>query len=301
MALHTGQHILSRALVSEAGANTVSSRLGERACTIDVDQERLSDGALGRVEDLANAIIDDDLEVRAFYPSAAELPKLALRRPTKVRDAVRVVAIGDFDVTPCGGTHCTRSAQVGLVHLVSCERHRGGLRITFAAGHRARTLLGDEATTLRRLSDELSCGSRDVPTAIDKLRRELSTARTETTTLTDALAQRLASQLRAGAQPAKIARFEGLPVGVLQQLARHLCEEECTTALLATDNAEGLHVVLARGAESHIDCGAIMRAATERCGGRGGGRPDRAQGRLPRNTDWVALVGELLATAQPGN
>ncbi|MEZ4313266.1 MAG: alanyl-tRNA editing protein [Polyangiaceae bacterium] len=157
MALHTGQHMLSRALADVAGAATVSSRLGETACTIDVDRESIEDGRLGAAEDLVNAVIDDDVLVRAFFPTEAELAELSLRRRPTVTENIRVVVIGDLDVTPCGGTHCTRTAQVGLVHVTGTERYKGKLRITFTAGPRARRDLTAHAVTLRALGRELSC------------------------------------------------------------------------------------------------------------------------------------------------
>ncbi|HLL84907.1 MAG TPA: alanyl-tRNA editing protein, partial [Longimicrobium sp.] len=119
MALHTGQHMLSRALVDVAGAATVSARLGESLCTIDVDLDVLDEAKVAEAEELVNSVIDDDIVIRSFFPNAEELAALPLRRKPKVTDNIRVVQIGEFDVSPCGGTHCTRSAQVGLVRVLS--------------------------------------------------------------------------------------------------------------------------------------------------------------------------------------
>src|SRR3990170_4166050 len=141
MALHTGQHLLSRALADVARGETVSSRLGETACTIDLDLARLEDRDLVRAEELVNAVVDDDVPVVAFFPTAAELAALPLRRAPKVAERIRVVRIGGFDVSPCGGTHCRSSAQVGLVRVTGVERYKGKVRVTFAAGRRARDAL----------------------------------------------------------------------------------------------------------------------------------------------------------------
>ncbi len=122
MALHTGQHMLSRALVDVAGAQTVSARLGETLCTIDVDLESLDERRVAEAEECVNALIDEDVSIRAFFPTPEELATLPLRRAPKVTDNIRVVQIGAFDVSPCGGTHCTRSAQVGLLRVVGVER-----------------------------------------------------------------------------------------------------------------------------------------------------------------------------------
>ena len=50
----------------------------------------------------------------------------------------RVVAIGEFDLSPCGGTHCARTSQLGAIRITNSERYKGMTRVTFVAGRRAR-------------------------------------------------------------------------------------------------------------------------------------------------------------------
>jgi alanyl-tRNA synthetase len=63
-------------------------------------------------------------------------------------------------------------------------------------------------------------------------------------------------------------------------------------ALLASQNADGLQVLVARGEGSTFDCGAWLKQAAARAGGRAGGSPGRAEGRLPLGADWHRLVEE---------
>ncbi|RYG64249.1 alanyl-tRNA editing protein, partial [bacterium] len=140
MAHHTAQHVLSRALVDEAGADTVSARLGATSCTVDVARATIAEADLARAEDLANAVVRRDVVVSARFPTADELAAMPLRRAVKtdrfVGD-VRVLDIEGFDLTPCGGTHCTRSGQIGAIRIAGVERYKGLLRITFHAAQRA--------------------------------------------------------------------------------------------------------------------------------------------------------------------
>src|SRR5256885_5087804 len=124
MAQHTAQHLLSGTLLDRAQAATASARLGESALTIDVARDRIPDGELAAAEDLANDLIDDDLAIRAWFPDPGELASLKLRRDPKVTADIRVVAIGDFDFSPCGGTHCARTSQLGSVRIVGTERYK---------------------------------------------------------------------------------------------------------------------------------------------------------------------------------
>lgn len=298
MALHTGQHMLSRALIDVANAETVSARLGETACTIDADVPALSDRALAQAEALVNAIVDDDVAIRAWFPEAAELASLPLRRKPKVDENIRVVAVGGreagdaasklFDVSPCGGTHCTRTAQVGLVRVVGVEKYKGKTRVTFSAGPRARKELLDEAAVLRGLAAGLSCGPQDVATALDKVRRDLASSRDTTKKLAERVAVSVADEL---------ARSEGPIVAVLddKELVRlvgaRLMALEGRHALLAARDDDGLHVLAVRGPGSTFDCGAFIKKLATEHGGKGGGKAERAEGRLPATVDWRAVAG----------
>jgi alanyl-tRNA synthetase len=291
MALHTAQHVLSAAFVEVANVATVSARLGETACTIDLAGVA-AEAVVGRAEDLANAIVDDDVEVKAFFPTADELAGLKLRRKSKVDENVRVVVIGDFDVSPCGGTHCSRSAQVGLVSVSGIERYKGGTRVTFSAGSRARRELGADAGTLRALSKELSCGPADVAPAIEKLRRELSSAREAFGRARGEIAVRLADELAGAAKgPFVIAVLEDAEM--LRAVSSRITASEGRVALLAGKADDGLRISASRSSTSTFDCGAFLKEAARRAGGRGGGRAEHAEGKVPGGTDWVALAREL--------
>ena len=298
MALHTGQHILSRALLEIAQAETVSARLGETSCTIDVGIADVAERDIARAEDLANGVVDGDVAIRSFFPDPEELARLPLRREPKVEGPVRVVQIGDFDWTPCGGTHCLRSAQVGLIHIVGAERYKGGTRVTFAAGRRARERLAGESAVLRALGQELSSGPRDVPAAVEKLRRELAAAREALGQTRARLAQRAADEIigaaRAEGHEMIIAQLEDAPAELLRAVAKRVTERPEAVAILAGRDEDGAPVVIARGSASNFDCGSFLKSAAASAGGRGGGRPERAEGRIPAGIDWPAVVRSLL-------
>ena len=308
MALHTAQHMLSRALEDEASAATVSARLGETTCTIDVDRDALDERRVAAAEALVNAAIDDDLPVRQYFPDPADLARLPLRRAPKVTENIRVVAIGDFDVSPCGGTHCTRTAQVGLVRVTAVERYKGKARVVFSAGRRATGELTGEAGALRALARDFTCGPLDVPAAVEKLRRELTEAREALGHARLRVADALADELVAAAA----ARQAGTPgdllvvglvddatVDLLRKVARRVTARPDAVALLAGRAADGTLVLIARGAASAFGCGAFLKRAAAAAGGRGGGRPESAEGRLPPGADWEAIVAATLA-AGPG-
>lgn len=289
MAQHTAQHLLSGALLDRAQAPTASARLGESALTIDVARDRIPDGELSAAEDLANDIIDDDVAIRAWFPDPEELAGLKLRRDPKVTSDIRVVAIGEFDLSPCGGTHCARSSQLGAVRIASSERYKGMTRVTFTAARRGRAELFARDHILRGLAGQFSCGPAEVPLAIDKLRRDAEAAGGELAQLRSRLASTIIAQL-----PGEGAVVAALPgdAELLRSIAAKLAGAGRDALLCAPDDA-GTSVVLMRAAGSTLDCAALWKKLAARLGGRGGGRPERAEGKLTSPVaDWAAAVAD---------
>jgi alanyl-tRNA synthetase len=291
MAQHTAQHLLSGALLDRAAAPTASARLGETALTIDVTRDRIPEAELAAAEHLANDLVDDDLPIRAWFPTAEELPTIKLRRDPKVTESIRVVAIGDFDFSPCGGTHCARTSQIGALRILGAERYKGMTRVTFAAARRARAELFARDHALRALATQFSCAPDGVGAAIDKLKRDAEAADATATALRGRLANQVAASFPGGGRViADVPGDAELLRGVASRLAT-----AGRDALLATSDDTGTTVVLMRAAGSTLDCGALWKQLAARSGGRGGGRADRAEGRLAQATaDWPALISELI-------
>jgi alanyl-tRNA synthetase len=282
---------LSGALLDRAQAPTASARLGESALTIDVARDRVPEGELAAAEDLANDIIDDDLAVRAWFPSPEELAQIKLRRDPKVTADIRVVAIGDFDFSPCGGTHCVRTSQLGSVRITGAERYKGMTRVTFTAGRKARAELFTRDHVLRQLATRFSCAPADVPAAIEKLSRDAEGATSEVTLLRGKLATAIATGF-----PGTGAVIAALPgdAELLRAVAAKLVAAGRDAVLAAPDDS-GTTVVLFRAAGSGLDCGGLWKKLAAVSGGRGGGRADRAEGRLAAAiVDWPAAVRDHL-------
>ena len=292
MAQHTAQHLLSGTLLDRAQAPTASARLGESALTIDVTRDRIPDADVAAAETLANDLIDDDLAVRAWFPAPDELATLKLRRDPKVTESIRVVAIGDYDFSPCGGTHCARTSNLAAIRIASTERYKGMTRITFTAARRGRLDLFARDQVLRGLAAQLSCGPTEVAAAIDKLRRDVDTRTTEVTTLRGRVAELVVGSL--AGTGAAIAAVPG-DAELLRAVAAKLVAAG-RDAILAAPDEGGTTVVIFRASGSTLDCGALWKQLAARAaGGRGGGRADRAEGRLASPiVDWSALVAELV-------
>lgn len=304
-AQHTAQHALSRAFAEVVGATTVSARLGATICTVDIDRPGLRDGDLHRVEDLVNDVVLADRPVDAFFPTREELAALPLRKEPnadKSADGVRIIRIEDFDVTPCGGTHCTRTGQIGQVRVVAIEKYKGMLRVGFHAGSRALRDARQTAETMRLAGAELTCGPHDVAGSIAKLKASLKAANGDRERLQAEVAELLAAAARAS-----VAETDAAPVVIvmerpaadglagLRALANALTRDPRVVALVCARSEEGgeLSAVVARGSAAAFDCQAFFRAQ----GGRGGGRAERAEGKFGAGTTAFALRSALRRTA----
>jgi alanyl-tRNA synthetase len=291
MAQHTAQHLLSGTLLDRAQAPTSSARLGESALTIDVARDRIPEAELAAAEDLANDLIDDDLAIRAWFPSADELASMKLRRDPKVSADIRVVAIGDFDFSPCGGTHCARTSQIEALRILGAERYKGMTRVTFTAARKARAELFSRDQVLRGLATQFSCGPAEVPAAIDKLKRDVDTNAAELTALRSRLATAIVEAI-----PGTGAAVASVPgdAELLRSVAAKLVAGG-RDAILCAPEAEGAVVVLFRAAGSSLDCGALWKKVVGKTPGRGGGRAERAEGRLTvQIPNWSEFIRNLL-------
>jgi alanyl-tRNA synthetase len=311
MAQHTAQHALSRALIEVARAETVSARLGAGGCTIDVDGG-VEDRDLIRAEDLVNSLVTDDVTVRQLFPTREELARLPLRKAPTVDHDVRVIEIEGFDFTPCGGTHCTRTGQIGLVRVVGLERKRPGWRVTFHAGRRALADVRAKEAVLAALARDFTCGMLDVGAAVGKLQGELKARSDLLATTRGELVELLAERTLAAHPPDPsgttrivVVRGEEAPFGagapkdkpeadlsMLRTLAGRLASRPDVVAFCAARESTAQPgpsqsikqewiIVVQRGASADFDCGAWVKGAAGAHGGRGGGRPERAEGRLP--------------------
>ena len=199
MQQHSGQHILSQSFLRIAEAPTVGFHLGVEYVSIDVETAGIDEGGLREAVVLANDVIDRDLPIRAWFPSAEELAGLSLRKAPEVDGALRVVAIGDFDRSACGGTHVARTGQVGLIHCLKTERYKRGLRISFLCGGRARRDYAAKQQIVSGLSASLTCAVPELPDTVQRLQSELQEARRAVARHHEAGLDREAAELQAGA------------------------------------------------------------------------------------------------------
>jgi misacylated tRNA(Ala) deacylase len=123
--MHTAQHVVSRVVLDEYGAATVGNQVTVDGARIDFDPADFDDADLTAIERRTNAVLERDLRVekterpRAAVADAVPEGRTQLDLIPEHVDPLRVVAIDDFDLCPCGGTHVDRLGDVGAVRITN--------------------------------------------------------------------------------------------------------------------------------------------------------------------------------------
>ena len=182
--------------------------------------------------------------------------------------------------------------------MLGQERYKGITRMTFLAGRRTLTHFRAGEALLRETAATLGGSRLDVPAATARLRDDLKAKSQALGAVRADLMRFVAEQILAQHPPAPNGTTaiplirDGEDIDTLRVLASELTKRGDVAAFLATkDRASGDWVVVVRkGATATIDCGRWLKHQTGAHGGRGGGRPEHAEGRMAGAVDWAALV-----------
>jgi len=291
MQQHAGDHMIASALWRLLGGVTIGLHVSGDVSTIDVAMPegvtRISPEDIRRVELDVNERIQRDVPIRCWFPDPDELKALPLRKPPTVTEHVRVVAIGEDEMVACGGTHPATAGQLGLVKILNVAPARGKMRVSFVAGMRA---LRDYQAMYDRAHEAaalLSTATDNLPAHVAAMQDALKEANLELNRLRrDAALRKLEAALETAPRTqdgaAVIARMLEGDANLLKDVASHLIKRSGVVALLGAKAGEDHAVfVFARSADVAIPMGKLLSDTAKPLGGKGGGRPDFAQGGGP--------------------
>ena len=300
MQQHAADHMIAGTIWRMFGGVTIGLHESDEVSTIDVSmpdgRTHLTPDEIARVESHVNDQIQRDVPIRCWFPSAEELETLPLRKKPTVSEHIRVVAIGDDEMVACGGTHPSSAGQLGLVKIVSVAPARGKMRVGFIAGGRA---LRDYAVcyqSAHAAAELFSTRVENLESSVRALQERLREAEGELSNLREeSLMHSLEAELSAAPVVCggkMIARFVNADAQVMRACASALIKNSGVIALLGVLSGEKATYVFARSADVDCDMGALLRAAAVPLGGKGGGKPDFAQGGGPEAV--LARAKELL-------
>jgi alanyl-tRNA synthetase len=299
MQQHSGQHVLSAAFDRLFGVRTVSFHLGAETSTIDLARE-MSAAEMAAAEDEANRVVWDDRPVAIRYASADEAARMPLRKEPAREGTLRLIEIEHFDLSACGGTHVSRTGAIGVIAIAAAERFKGGHRVEFVCGGRALgrfRMLREAAASSQRL---LSVLPGELPSAIERLQIEAREQKKAVAALQTELAgfraEALAREAEVHAAGRLLLKALDADAAAIKAIASAVAARPGFIVVLVSTTSPAV-VVAARAADVAISAHEIVSALTKRFGGRGGGKPDLAQGGglTAPPTEILAAVRELIA------
>jgi alanyl-tRNA synthetase len=298
---HSATHILHSALreilgthVRQAGSLVAPDRL-----RFDFTHtSAVKDEALQRIEDLANTHIRENAEVTSEEMSLNDALKSGALAffGEKYGERVRVLRMGDFSTELCGGTHVSRTGDIGLLKLKAESGVASGVRrVEAVTGEGALEWIRQHEQVLKEISHLLKGTGEDAAEKIERLlaqQRDLEKKIMQLqTTLAGSQGDDIASHARKIDGVSVVAsRVEGMDDKGLRELADQL-RDKLQPAVVVLGAVQGDRVVLlaavSKDAAKKYHAGNIIKQIAPLVGGGGGGRPDFAQagGKDPARLD----------------
>lgn len=285
---HTGQHLLSATVLQLFDAPTLSFHLGQDMVTIDIDCKSLNDAELATLEQVVNQRIYDNLAVSSYFVNAEQLAQLPVVKMPKVTKDIRIVEIEGVEYNTCGGTHVSRTGQIGLIKLFKAEKQKGSIRIYFKCGARALADYNDSLHILNTLATKFNTGRKDILERFGKWEEDQQQLKAELEQLRKANDTYESNQLLSQMQNQQITHiFEHKTLSDLQRIAATLIAEQEVTVLFAT--LSEYKVFLAQNGHPHLKCGAFFKEHLATFHGKGGGSDLSAQATFTSEADLMAF------------
>ena len=281
---HSGEHIVSGLVHREYGFENVGFHMGDEGMTIDFSGE-LSWGQLTQIETMANAIVRENLPVRAWFPDSGQLAGMEYRSKLDLTENVRIVEIGDIDRCACCAPHVSQTGEIGLIKLLDCQRHRGGVRVTLVCGMDALEEVRARQESVTEISRALSAKRGEVAQAVQRVLREGQSLKEKCDALSQALVERMAAS--AETTEGNLLIFDSLLDEVAQRELVNLLVNKCSgfAAVFCGDDEQGWRYIIG---SLHTDLRAAAKAINAAIGGRGGGRPEMIMGRATADRETIA-------------
>jgi alanyl-tRNA synthetase len=301
---HTATHIVGAAARQVLGDHIrqAGAQKGVDSSRLDVGHyERVSREEVTEIERVANEIVTENTPVRQEWPgrheAEAEHGFDLYQGGIPAGESIRLIHVGE-DVQACGGTHVSRTGEVGTIKILTTEPVQDGVeRLVFAAGAAA-----IEAT--QRTEEALydAAATFDVtPQAVPDAAERFFTEWKERGKTVEALKEELAAARASGGGGGEEVDIDGT-TAVIQRIDADADElratanalvEEGDVAVLGSGAGDSAQVVVGVPDEVAIDAGEVIGDLARKVGGGGGGPPDFAQGGGPN----VDALDDALADA----
>ena len=274
MQQHSGEHIVSGIIYEMYGYHNVGFHMGSDVVTFDFDGPIPAED-LQTIEDRANAVVWENLPVRCYYPSEAELPTIAYRRKRDLPWPVRLVEFPGVDLCACCGTQVQYTGEIGMIKLLSCVKFHDGVRMEMACGKRAQKILATIFDQNRQVSQAFSAKIWETGAAANRMNETLAAEKFRSASLEKQLFSYIAKEY-AGTSLA-LHFSESLTPAANRELCNAIAQQADVAVTLTGTDDTGYGICIISRSQNAKTLGAAAVAAL---GGRGGGKAEFQQGRV---------------------
>ena len=288
---HTATHLLHAALKNLLGEHVrqAGSLVADRYLRFDFTHfEPLSREEIKRIEELVNEKIRENLPVSVkemAYQEAIKSGAVAIFEE-KYGDRVRVISAGDFSRELCGGTHVSRTGDIGYFKIISESSVGAGVRRLIAqtgrwaveTAFREHTLLEDVGSALNAKQEEILDRIEALKEEIKEKDKEISRLRQE---LLKTQAESSVRREEVGDYTLFWGRFRDVGAEELRNLAdmlRHKTGRDVVFLVSEKDGKVSTVVAVSKGITDKVKANELIKEVGKALKGGGGGRPDMAQG-----------------------
>ncbi|MBQ0727474.1 MAG: alanine--tRNA ligase [Thalassolituus oleivorans] len=310
---HSATHLLHAALRQVLGEH-----VSQKGSLVTYDKLRFDFSHLEAVSADEIALIENivNTQIRANTPVTTRLMNIDAARESgamalfgeKYDDEVRVLSMGinDFSVELCGGTHATRTGDIGLLKISSESGIAAGIRrIEAVVGQSALDFIAQEERTLTTIARALKGSTENVADKVEQLQVRSRQLEKELEALKSKLASSAGSDLAGSAKDINgvkvlAARLDGADVNALRETMDQLKNKLGSALIMLAAETDG-KVTLLAGVTKDLIGKAKAGDAVKECApyvdGRGGGKPEMAQagGQKPEGIDEALAAFETWA------
>lgn len=301
---HSATHLMHAALRQVLGAHVAQkgSLVSDKVLRFDFSHnEAMKPSEIREVEDLVNAQIRRNLPIETHIMDleAAKAKGAMALFGEKYDERVRVLSMGDFSTELCGGTHATRTGDIGLFRIISESGTAAGVRrIEAVTGEGAMATVHAQSDRLNDIAHLLKGDSQNLG---DKVRAVLERTRQlekELQQLKDQAAAQESANLSSKAVDLNgvkllVSEFAGIEPKMLRTMVDDLKNQLGSTVIVLATVVEGKVSLIAgvsKDVTDRVKAGELIGMVAQQVGGKGGGRPDMAQA---GGTDAAALPAAL--------
>ncbi|MCX7775376.1 MAG: alanyl-tRNA editing protein [Spirochaetaceae bacterium] len=299
---HTGQHLLSAVLEQEHGIHTLSFHLGTTYSTIDISAPAFDEELAGTVAAEVEAMIRTPVPVIVHYCPPEDVNSFRLRKKPPVDESViRIVEIGGYDWSPCGGTHLVSTGDLRLLELLSWERYKGNTRLYFVAGDRAVAMLHAIHDTAQKAAAAFGTGLADLGERAASIAARIAEQDRRIRRLVQERAVMEASMMHA-AQPEGVLVFDQADRS--SEEAAETAKAAAALGRVALVQCRSEHAVIVQQpqqAAPSAQLGVLLKPVLASCNGKGGGGPAFFRASFSSDEDMTAFIQHALTLLDSGS